>query len=335
MARLKLDGLAVYHCISRTVAGAFLLDDEAKEVFRRMLWRVADFSGVEILAYCVMSNHFHVLVRIRGGQESPERAEILRRYEVLYNRTRPPGFPSVSELKEFFEKGGTEAERWESRLRARMGDVSAFMKTLKQRYSVWYNRRYQRFGTLWAERFRCLLVEGSPGAMSTVAAYIDLNPVRAHLVEDPAAYRWCSYAEAQAGKTAARRGLAATVGAREWSDDGDGVYRLILMGIGENAATENAGRIPDEIVDTVLKRGGTVSRSELLRCRVRYFSDGAVLGSAEFVRAIGAKWLRSAKNKDCERSARGRIPLSEFPLVTWRDLRKRSVAVPHVPESTT
>jgi len=56
---------AVYHCMTRVVGGEGLLDDVEKEVLRKQLWKVADFCGVEVLTYCVMSNHFHVLVRVR------------------------------------------------------------------------------------------------------------------------------------------------------------------------------------------------------------------------------------------------------------------------------
>ncbi|MEZ5431159.1 MAG: hypothetical protein R3F31_08270 [Verrucomicrobiales bacterium] len=44
-------------------------------------------------------------------------------------------------------------------------------------------------------------------ALLTMAAYIDLNPVRAGMVDDPKDYRWCGYAEAVAGGRRARRGL--------------------------------------------------------------------------------------------------------------------------------
>ncbi len=56
------------------------------------------------------------------------------------------------------------------------------MKELKQRFSRWYNRQTGRFGTLWAERFKSVLVEDHPANVETLAAYIDLNPVRAGLV---------------------------------------------------------------------------------------------------------------------------------------------------------
>ncbi|MDR3227911.1 MAG: transposase, partial [Puniceicoccales bacterium] len=55
---------AVYHCISRTTGSEFLFGDSEKEVLQRHLHQVADFCGVQVLTYALMSNHFHVLVRV-------------------------------------------------------------------------------------------------------------------------------------------------------------------------------------------------------------------------------------------------------------------------------
>ncbi|MCX6863846.1 MAG: transposase, partial [Verrucomicrobia bacterium] len=62
-ARIKEAG-AVYHCVSRTVGGQFLLDDLAKQRLVDLLFPLAQFCGVEIITYCMMSNHFHLLIRI-------------------------------------------------------------------------------------------------------------------------------------------------------------------------------------------------------------------------------------------------------------------------------
>jgi hypothetical protein len=74
------------------------------------------------------------------------------------------------------------------------------------RFTKWYNWRKHRDGCLWAQKFRSVLVEGGLAAR-TVAAYIDLNPVRAGIVEDPKDYRWSGYGEAVAGLRRAREGL--------------------------------------------------------------------------------------------------------------------------------
>lgn len=58
----------------------------------------------------------------------------------------------------------------------RFYDVSEFMKLLKQRYTQWHNRRHQRTGTLWEERFKSVLVEGAGHVLATMAAYIDFKP---------------------------------------------------------------------------------------------------------------------------------------------------------------
>ena len=55
---------AIYHCISRIVGGEWYLDNRAKEILRKQIGRVSTFCGVEVLTYCIMSNHFHLLVRI-------------------------------------------------------------------------------------------------------------------------------------------------------------------------------------------------------------------------------------------------------------------------------
>ncbi len=54
--------------MTRTVNGAFLLDDLAKETLRKQLWQVADYCGVQVLTYALMSNHFHVLLRVPKSQ---------------------------------------------------------------------------------------------------------------------------------------------------------------------------------------------------------------------------------------------------------------------------
>lgn len=294
-ARIKKEGTAVYHCMSRAVAGEMLLDDGAKEMLRRMLWEVADFSGVEVLAYCVMTNHFHVLVRVPVVAEPLTREEVLRRYRVLYAYSGTPGYPDASVLEGIFAEGGDWlVEGWMERLSSRMNDVSAFMKTLKQRFTRWYNKTHRRFGTLWAERFKSVLVQNDTGVLRTVAAYLDLNPVRASLVEDPADYRWCSYAEAMAGEVGAERGLAKVMGGTDWREVGP-AYRRMLFGKGGSARKSGQGKIPEKSVEAIREKGGGVETCELLRCRQRFMTQGMILGSQEFVQAMGWALAPSAE----------------------------------------
>ncbi len=292
--RLRITGAsAVYHCISRSVAGAFLFDAVAKERLRRQLWRVADFSGVEVLTYCLMSNHFLFLIRVPDREDvvMTDR-ELLRRYEVLYPEPSPYQPMTVKYLEAALKRGGEEAKMWRRRLLARMHDVSEFMKTLKQRYTIWYNQTHDRYGTLWAERFKSTIVEGREAAMRVTAAYIDLNPVRAGIVEDPKDYRWSGYGEAVGGNIEAREGITEAISGsygrvlrwREASRE----YRQLLYGKGSLDAPQESlrGRIRTEAWIKVMEEGGKLSVAVALRCRVRYFTDGAVLGSKEYVEGI-------------------------------------------------
>jgi len=77
--------------------------------------------------------------------------------------------------------------------------ITNMMQDVGRKFVQFINRSYQRSGTLWEGRFRACLVE-SEAYLLTCMRYIELNPVRARMVENPEAYRWSSYA-ANAGGT--------------------------------------------------------------------------------------------------------------------------------------
>jgi putative transposase len=287
---------AVYHCMTRTVNGEHLFEDRDKERLRKMLWQVADFSGVEILTYCLMNNHFHVLVYV-PYQDVVSDQELLRRYQVLYPKPTAYETASIGILEKTLAENGREAAQIRRQLLARMGDVSQFMKTLKQRFSRWYNHHHERFGTLWAERFKSVLVEGEGNPLQTMAAYIDLNPVRAGLVADPKEYRFCGYAEAVAGRKRAVAGLQMVWNAFDPGGAGAlAAHRMLLFGKGV-VPGKNGAFDREKALQVLEVEQGELSRSELMRCRVRYFSDGAILGSKEFVASFVDTWQRQKQRK--------------------------------------
>lgn len=285
----------MYHCITRVVNGEMLFGDREKEMLRKMIRQVADFCGVQVLTYCVMSNHFHVLLRVPETRHVDD-GELLRRYQVLYPKPTQFQADSVKVLSSQLEANGEEAVALRRKLLARMGDVSEYMKTLKQRFSVWYNRNHKRYGTLWAERFKSVLVEGAGNALQTMAAYIDLNPVRAGLVEDPKDYRFCGYAEAVAGERLACEGLRLV-----WADYSSGAgserpiqaalraHRALIFGKG-SAPAQGHSIDRKRALQVLEAEDAVLPRAAVLRCRVRYFTDGAILGSQEFVRSYVGAW---------------------------------------------
>ena len=138
-------------------------------------------------------------------------------------------------------------------------------------------------------RFKSLLVENERYALKTVGAYIDLNPVRAGLCEDPKDYRWSGYGAAAGGCRLAQKGLRVMMERSHWKSALEG-YRMTLYGVGSEVKLDGGGGfIVGEKAEAVMKSKGKLPQSVALRCRVRYFSDGAVLGSKGFEEDIFEK----------------------------------------------
>jgi putative transposase len=320
LARVKGrgDGSAVYHCISRTVGGQLLLDDGCKAKLVGLLLPLARFCGLEVITYCMMGNHFHLLVRV--PEPVPLSDEVLlRRAEDFYGREGV----LVVLAREGMRTGGGMPAQVRQILLGRMGDVSVFMKEFKQRFSRWYNRRSDRFGTLWAERFKSVLVEDSSEALRTVAAYIDLNPVRAGLVNDPKDYRFSGYSAALVGQRELRQGLMGVFSESNWSRAATR-YRESLMVQGAGDAGGSKRPVDRETIRLALSQGCRLTEAEVLRLRIRHLTEGVALGSREFVNAVFDRYrpLFGPRRRDGARPIRG-APLPT--ISTLRDLRVNAV----------
>jgi REP element-mobilizing transposase RayT len=201
--------------MSRAVNKERLFDDTAREVLRRQLWLVAEYCGVQVLTYAILPNHFHVLALV-PRRETLSDTELLRRYQLFYPKPARYQAAHLSVIQSQLATNGPEAVLWRRRQLSLMGDVSQYMKLLKQRFSIWFNKSHGRIGTLWCERFKSVLVEPRGEALRVMAAYLDLNLVRAGLAADPKDGRFCGYAEAVAGSEPARRGVMTVTGLSEW-----------------------------------------------------------------------------------------------------------------------
>jgi len=294
-------GTYCYHVMSRTVGGDYMLGGEEKEALRRMMRRMARFCGVEVLTYCIMDNHFHILVRVPDqggflkrfddgeGEESGAGEErLFKHLSILYSK----GYirHMKAELEDMRKRGmGSEAELFLGKYKRRFCDLSLFVKELKERFSRWYNKKHGRRGTMWMDRFKSVLVEDGE-ALRTMAAYIDLNPVRAKMVEDPKDYRWSGYGEAVGGSKRARRGLCRVMEKPldSWSENGSW-YRCWLLADGEEVVGDEARQvrarpgISAEKVTAELAKGGEFSRVEDLLNRLNYLTRGLAFGSRGFV----------------------------------------------------
>jgi REP element-mobilizing transposase RayT len=315
LARIKIApeiGEAVYHCMTRVVNGERVIDDVAKEVLRKQLWAVADFCGVQILTYAILSNHFHVLLKV-PQKIVPADAELLRRYQLLHPKPTRYQTERFDVIKAQLQSGGPEADGWRSRQLALMGDVSGFMKLVKQRFATWFNKSHRRYGALFAERFKSVLVEPQNRTIQTIALYIDLNCVRAGLAVDPKDYRFCGYGEAVAGNKFARVGIQCIYGPNTTWADAHAAHRTALFGTGTKTKA-HAQAISPAAFEKVLKQKGRLPLATVLRCRVRYFTDAAVLGSQAFVETH----LAAYRQRHGARKRTAPRPLA--PITDWGGL---------------
>jgi putative transposase len=365
----------IYHAVGRIVGRGFLLGEEEREHFRMLMRMCEKFTGCRVLTYCLMSNHFHILLEVtpvpEGGISDAvllERlgvfygeaqvAAILKEMEAAAVRERgefelPPvdeaGVPLTREAE--LARAGQEAAGRVAEIRQRytrrMHDLSWFMKSLLERFTKWFNGRHTRSGTLWEDRFKSVIVESGVAAR-TIAAYIDLNPVRAGMVSDPAEYRWSGYGEAIGGGRKgngkkSREGIVracmshkgAGFEAEKWKEISRVYRRAMGMALGRktsnfkfqtsskrktSVAMNEAEMLESEDNETVLPDLGM---AKMLRCRVRYFTDGAVIGSKAFVNEAfaGARERFSERRKDGARRMRGNAKVAAGVLWSVRDLR--------------
>lgn len=330
---MKLEwGTEYHHCLSRVVNRDFVFGPLEREQFLRWMRRYEEFCGLRVITFCILSNHFHLLVEVpKRPSQLPDDDELLRRLSLVSRKSVV--FETRQLLQSLKARGNEEMlKQVRERLFCRMWDVSTFMQQLKQRFTQWFNRRHSRVGTLWEERFKSVLVEGAGTALATMAAYIDLNPVRAGLVKDPKDYRWSGYGQAVAGEKSAVSGLeviAAHFG-METSARREILkrYRVWVYEKGREIPGDSSfalrGRkgIGNDKVAEVVAEGGNLSLGELLRVKTRYFADGAVLGSREFVEEfIGHKSLHRGSNR---KSGASEMKGGDWGgLCTLRTLRER------------
>jgi putative transposase len=299
LARLKFpEATSCYHIYSRSTGGMFWISDEAKDFFLGQLRKVSRFCGVEVISYVILSNHFHLLIRVPpvATAQGLSDHEILGRVEDMYGEAEAEKLRKGLASSEPLERATAVQER--ERLRLLMCELSQFMKLLKQRFVKWYNFQHKRFGTIWAERFASVPVPDDPARLQAVAAYIDLNPVRAGICDDPLRYRYCSYAEAVATAGMARDGLTGLLAAQGRNQSWEELhvqYRLLLYAtvsvadgaetIGDTAPTGGAGSkhgVSSAKTAQVTRAGGTLPAITLQRHRAWFNSPGIDSGGPPF-----------------------------------------------------
>jgi REP element-mobilizing transposase RayT len=262
------DETAVYHVMSRTALDGFPLGEVEKDFMLDLIKRYAALYFVEILGFCLMGNHFHLLVRVFPERKYTDE-DIKKRYEAFYGE------------KQLF------ADDWIPSLREKLSNLSEFGREIKVGFTRYYNRRHHRRGYFWGDRFKSVIVENGETLINCLA-YIDLNPLRAGLVERPEDYRWNSMGyHLQTGNR--DNFLSLDFGLKEFgvlnAEERLKRYRRYVYEAGALDRSEKMVRevINSKVLEKERENDFELNRARRFRYRTRYFTDAGIIGTREFV----------------------------------------------------
>ena len=191
-AQVSLEATPYYHCVSRCVRRAFLCGQDAQSgqsYEHRRGWieekiqTLGQIFAIDIAAYAVMSNHYHLVVHIdHASAENWNRLEVIEHWHRLF-----AGHPLSQRFLRGEVLGKAELMKLDELVdewRQRLMDISWFMRVLNEGIARQANREDDCTGRFWEGRFKsqALLDEA---AIASCMAYVDLNAIRAAMAETP------------------------------------------------------------------------------------------------------------------------------------------------------
>ena len=190
--QVSLEATPYYHCVSRCVRRAFLCGDDSvsKQNFdHRRAWiearmgELAALFAINVCAYSVMSNHYHVVLHVDAEQAAQwDTPAVIERWSGLFSL--PLLVQRFRDAEPLSQAEVDVVEDIVAEWRARLQDISWFMRCLNEPIARQANEEDGCTGRFWEGRFKsqALLDEK---ALAACLAYVDLNPVRAGMSETP------------------------------------------------------------------------------------------------------------------------------------------------------
>ena len=190
--QISLQDTPYYHCISRCVRRAFLCGKDTHTGFdfeHRRQWIVdrikllCSVFAIDLCAYAIMSNHYHVVIRINVDQVKQwSDQEVARRWMQLFSG------PLL--MHHYLDNASLTAVEKEyvaslfSIWRGRLGDLSWFMRCLNEPIARMANSEDHCTGRFWEGRFKSQALLDARAVLACMA-YVDLNPIRAAMAKTP------------------------------------------------------------------------------------------------------------------------------------------------------
>jgi hypothetical protein len=272
MARFKVsDDDAWYHIHSRMAGyrGDYSLSERLPR--RRLIELIEHYVTAyfrEVSSFCVMGTHYHIVARFTKPTQVT-REELEQRAYFLY--------PSEASKRAI----DLWPEEQRERFRQRLFDVSELMRNIQSAFARWYNQTYDRRGRFWGGRFKSVYLQDSDAVLDCML-YVDLNPVRAGIVERPEEWKGSSVYLREIGKGDWLLPLH-QVCVEEDEESALVEYRARLYYRGNVPKRTGQEIVSDRIVEQEVERGFKVRG--IYRKRLGYFVDGMVVGTEESIRS--------------------------------------------------
>jgi len=298
MRRIKVNGEdAYYHIISRTVQQTYLMGNVEREKFVSIIKHYSDLYFVKVIAYCIMDNHFHLLVKMEPEHKytDEEIEEKVRRNIKLGKDNK------VIDIAYY---------------RNRLENISEYMRQIKHTFSRWYNNLNNTKGSFWSDRFKSVLVEQGE-ALETVLAYIELNPIRAKIVKIPEEYRHSSIGYRTSTRRKKQNFLSFDGLTFEGMRTAFSKYRKLIYQYG-GIDKVGKGRIDEKLIKQAEQADYQQPASELFTNRIKYLTDGLIIGSKTFLKQAYAVFggnIIMKKNRHIYKTGAGNGVLSVRKLI--------------------